>query len=119
MFKIIMFVRKKAHLSKEEFIKLWEAHSAKVLQYKDVLNIKGYAKSFPIEADSQASTQRVTQPFTYDAMGELWYDSKEDFLNARSTPEGQKALADIRADELNLVDMEQSVMWLAEEERIV
>ena len=34
MFKIIMFVRKKQHLSTEEFIKLWEAHSQKVINYK-------------------------------------------------------------------------------------
>ena len=51
-------------------------------------------------------------------MGELWYESKDDFLRARNTPEGQKALADLRADELKFVDMANSVMWLGTEERI-
>ena len=47
MFKIIMLVRKKASLTGEEFIKLWEAHSQKVIKYKEVLHIKDYAKTFP------------------------------------------------------------------------
>ena len=32
--------------------------------------------------------------------------------------EGQKALADLREDELKFVDMASSVMWLGTEERI-
>ena len=51
-------------------------------------------------------------------MGELWYKKKEDFIQARNTPEGQKALADLREDELKFVDMAASVMWLGMEERI-
>ena len=45
MFKIIMFVRKKQHLSTEEFIKLWEAHSQKVTQicrYGKLCNVARY-----------------------------------------------------------------------------
>ena len=119
MFKIIMFVRKKQDLSTEEFIKLWEAHSQKVINYKEALLIKDYAKTFPFQpTDEKSSTQRETLPFTFDAMGELWYESKDDFLRARNTPEGQKALADLRADELKFVDMANSVMWLGTEEKI-
>jgi len=45
--KIIIFVRKKASLTRKEFIKLWEAHSQKVIKYKEVLLIKDYTKTFP------------------------------------------------------------------------
>ena len=104
---------------KDEFIKLWEAHSQKVINYKNVLLIKDYAKTFPFQpTDEKSSTQRETLPFTFDAMGELWYESKDDFIKARNTPEGQKALADLRVDELKFVDMANSVMWLGTEERI-
>ena len=119
MFKIIMFVRKKASLTREEFIKLWEAHSQKVIKYKEVLLIKDYTKTFPFfPTDEKSATQRETLPFEFDAMGELWYEHKEDFIQARNTPEGQKALADLREDELKFVDMASSVMWLGTEERI-
>ena len=114
-----MFVRKKASLTTEEFVKLWEAHSQKVIGYKEALLIKDYAKTFPFQpVDEKSSTQRETLPFTFDAMGELWYESKDDFIKARNTPEGQKALVDLRKDELKFVDMAASVMWLGFEERI-
>ena len=72
MFKIIMFVRKKASLTKEEFIKLWEAHSQKVIKYKEVLLIKDYTKTFPFfSTDEKSATQRETLPFEFDAMGRI------------------------------------------------
>jgi hypothetical protein len=114
-----MFVRKKASLTREEFIKLWEAHSQKVIKYKEILLIKDYTKTFPFfSTDEKSATHRETLPFEFDAMGELWYEHKEDFIQARNTPEGQKVLADLRQDELKFVDMASSVMWLGTEERI-
>lgn len=119
MFKIIMFVRKKASLTREEFIKLWEAHSQKVIKYKEVLLIRDYTKTFPFSpTDEKSATQRKTLLFEFDAMGELWYEHKEDFIQARNTPEGQKALADLREDELKFVDMSSSVIWRSMEGRI-
>ena len=111
MFKIIMLVKKRAELSTEEFLACWREHSAKVLRYQAALGIRGYTKTLPEVAD----TLRGTQPFAYDAMGELWYD----FLRARDTPDGQAALAELRADELRFVDMTQSVMWFGTEERVI
>ncbi len=53
-------------------------------------------------------------------MGEqLWYDSREDFAAAHTTPEGAATQAELRADEVRFVDMAQSVMWLGEEECVV
>ncbi|WP_109078258.1 EthD domain-containing protein [Aggregatibacter kilianii] len=119
MFKIIMFVIKKASLSTAEFQALWAAHSQKVEDFKDVLNIRRYAKTFPLTDVHQLDTQRATLPFTFDAMGELWYDSKEDFVRARETEAGKYALAILREDEKRFVDLARSVMWLGEEERII
>ena len=119
MFKIIMLVKKKPELDTEAFIARWQQHSEKVLGLKDVLNIRHYAKTLPFQAGAQPATQRGTLPFAFDAMGELWYDSRDDFLRARSTPAGQAALAELRVDELRFVDMAQSVMWFGTEERVI
>lgn len=119
MFKITMLVKKKAELSQQEFLAHWASHSAKVLQYQNILHIRRYAKTLPLDAASQQATQRHTQAFHFDAMGELWYDSREDFAAARTTPEGAAALAELRADEVRFVDMAQSVMWLGEEECVI
>ena len=115
MFKIIMFVKKRAELDTNEFLACWRAHAAKVLHHQAALGIRAYAKTLPEAAD----TMRDTLPFAYDAMGELWYDSRDDFLRARSTAAGRAALAELRADELRFVDMAQSVMWFGTEERVI
>ena len=82
MFKIIMLVKKKPELDTEAFIARWQQHSEKVLGLKDVLNIRHYAKTLPFQAGAQPATQRGTLPFAFDAMGELWYDSRNDFAPA-------------------------------------
>ncbi|MFC0036021.1 EthD domain-containing protein [Cardiobacterium valvarum] len=115
MFKIIMLVKKCAELGTDEFLACWHEHSVKILRHQAALGIRGYAKTLPETAD----TLRGTQPFAYDAMGELWYDSCDDFLRARNTFEGQAALAELRGDELRFVDMTQSVMWFGTEERVI
>ena len=119
MFKIIMLVKKKPELSTEAFIARWQQHSEKVLGFKDVLNIRHYTKTLPLQASGQPATQRDTLPFEFDAMGELWYDSREVFETARQSTAGQAALAALRADEATFVDLAQSVLWFGEEERLL
>ena len=53
MFKITMLVKKKAELSQQEFLAHWASHSAKVLQYQNILRIRRYAKTLPLDAASQ------------------------------------------------------------------
>ncbi|MBN6066874.1 EthD domain-containing protein [Aggregatibacter actinomycetemcomitans] len=118
MFKIMMLVTKKTSLSTAEFTRLWRLHSQKVESFKEVLRIQRYCKTFPLTGDNQPSTQRETLPFKFDAMGELWYQSKDDFLTARDSEEGKKALAMLREDEKRFVDLANSVMWLGEEEQV-
>ncbi|MFC2752364.1 MAG: EthD domain-containing protein [Cardiobacterium sp.] len=117
MFKIIMLVKKKAGMSDAEFRSRWHAHSEKVLALQETLHIRGYAKTLP-PAD-QPATMRDTLPFAWDALGELWYDSREAFSQARATAAGQAALATLRADEATFVDLAQSVLWFGEEERVI
>ena len=118
MFKLIMLVKKRDGLSDAEFRARLQAHSEKVLALQEVLCIRSYAKTLPLCHDTPA-TQRDTQPFPYDAMGELWYDSREVFETARQSTAGQAALAALRADEATFVDLAQSVLWFGEEERLI
>ena len=93
MFKIIMLITKKASLQTTEFTQLWRLHSQKVEDFKEVLRIQRYCKTVPLTGGNQPSTQRETLPFKFDVMGELWYGCKDDFLRARDSEEGRKALA--------------------------
>ena len=116
MFKVIMFVCKKETLSTEEFIARWQLHSEKVSQFRTVLNIKAYTKTFPSKPEHSPSSDRKTLPFVFDAMGELWYENKEEFVNARNSIAGKQALAALKADEETFIDLTRSVMWLGQEE---
>ena len=49
-------------------------------------------------------------------MGELWYENKEEFVNARNSIAGKQALTALKADEETFVDLTRSVMWLGQEE---
>ena len=99
MFKIIMLVKKKPELSTEAFIARWQQHSEKVLGFKDVLNIRHYTKTLPLQASGQPATQRGTLPFEFDAMGELWYDSRAGGIGCaagrRSRVRGFAAFCDV------------------------
>ncbi|WP_373099747.1 MULTISPECIES: EthD domain-containing protein [Pasteurellaceae] len=119
MFKVIMLVKKKDSLTQEEFVALWQAHSQKVMTFKSALQIQYYSKTFPLSATHSPSTQRETEPFVYDAMGELWYESKAAFIQARNSPAGRQALAILKEDERQFVDLARSVMWLGEEEPVL
>ena len=118
MFKLIMLVKKQDGLSDAEFRARWQAHSEKVLGFQEALCIRGYTKTLPLHGNAPA-TQRDTLPFAYDAMGELWYDSREIFETARQSSAGQAALVALRADEATFVDLAQSVLWFGEEERLL
>ena len=47
MFKITMLVKKKAELSQQEFLAHWASHSAKVLQYQNILRIPTAGRRLP------------------------------------------------------------------------
>jgi len=118
MFKITMLVKKAPGITQQEFVAHWAAHSQKVLANQKALNIVRYAKTMPVFPEGQ-STRRETAAFSYDAMGELWYDSREIFETARQSSAGQAALVALRADEATFVDLAQSVLWFGEEERLL
>ena len=65
------------------------------------------------------STRRETAAFSYDAMGELWYESVQAFADARNSEAARAALTELMADEARFCDMKNSVMWFGEEEAVI
>ena len=123
MFKMIMLVKRKKGLSREAFLRYWQAHSASVMAYREVLRIRRYTKTLPVAAPQEHASglaiQRTPSSFDWDAMGEIWYDSQADFLQVRATQAARQALARLHADERTFVDMEASVLWFGEETAVI
>ena len=118
MFKITMLVKKAPGITQQEFVAYWAAHSQKVLANQKALNIVRYAKTMPVFPEGQ-STRRETVAFSYDAMGELWYESVQAFAEARNSETARVVLAELMADEARFCDMKNSVMWFGEEEAVI
>jgi hypothetical protein len=51
----------------------------------------------------------------YDGVAELWWESEAAIASAMSTPEGQRAGAELLADEAEFIDLPSSPLWLAHE----
>jgi uncharacterized protein (TIGR02118 family) len=92
MVKLIYCIRKRDDLTDEEFARYWkEVHGpigAKIPRLRRLV---------------QNHLHRVTGgPYapTYDGVAELWFDSEEDLLAARKTPEWAASTA----DEANFID---------------
>ena len=118
MFKITMLVKKAPGITQQEFVAYWAAHSQKVLANQKALNIVRYAKTMPVFPEGQ-STRRETVAFSYDAMGELWYESVQAFAEARNSETARVVLAELMADEARFCDLKNSVMWFGEEEAVI
>lgn len=117
VFKIIYCIRRKAGLTREQFLSHWlEFHGPIVVEHKAVLRIARYVQTTPLDDDFSKRVERrgVLQP-AYDGVAELYWSSEPDFRHAFTDPEAlrvQKILAD---DERNFVDHAGSARWISRE----
>ena len=123
MFKLITCVRRLPHLSAEEFDAHWrERHAALIQAESRALKIRRYIQNSPLPDPALQEAIRAgrnAEIVDFDGCAELWWDSREDFLAARTTPEGAQALARVLEDERRFVDLERSKLWFATERTIL
>lgn len=123
MLKLIMCVVRLPHLTRDEFDAHWlEIHGPLVRAYQEVLWIRRYIQTVPLRSAAvQAAirTSRGTLPVDFDGYAELWWDSLDAHLEARSTPEGRLALQALIEDEKRFVDLTRSQLWYGTERQII
>lgn len=84
MIKALRAFRRAPGMSREEFLRRWEAHAELVLA---VPGVRGYMQSPRVGRDEQS-----TAPF--DGFSSMWFDDVDAAVRAAETPEGQAARAD-------------------------
>lgn len=82
MIKMIAFVKKKAHLTREEFIRLWVEDHTKLSK---ILGMKGYRINITLEPQPNGENP------LYDGTCEIWWDSLDAMQSALSSPENDIA----------------------------
>ena len=122
MIKLVFTIRRRSDMTREEFRRYWrEQHAPLVRSHADTLHIRRYVQVHTLETDldDALSAPRGSVPRAYDGVAELWWDSTDDLMAAYSTPEGQAAGAALLEDEGRFIDLEQSRVWLGEENVVI
>jgi uncharacterized protein (TIGR02118 family) len=123
MLKLIMCVKRRPELTREEFDRHWiERHAPLVRAHRAPLGIKRYVQTVPLDnRAAQAAIQagRGAEAVDFDGCGELWWDDLETHLAARKTPEGAAALRLLIEDERRFVDLGQSQLWYGTERLVI
>ena len=120
MIKLVFCLRRREHLSREEFHRYWrEEHAPLVQSHADALGIRRYVQLHSIDDHiSLAVAGGRHPPEPYDGVAELWFDSL-DALGAKEGSEAARAAgAALFADEQQFIDHARSPLFLAEEHPI-
>jgi uncharacterized protein (TIGR02118 family) len=91
MIKMIAFVKKKPHLSREEFIHLWTVEHTRLSK---ILGMKSYRINIALEPQPGPTSDAAANVPPYDGTAEIWWESLEHMQAALASPENLIAAAD-------------------------
>ena len=115
-----MALRRRDDVAPEEFHRYWrEEHGPLAIGLLQPLALRRYVQTHTLDTDlnPQFAAARGTGE-AYDGVAELWWDSLEDLMAGFGSEEGQRANAALAEDEARFIDLERSVLFLAEEQEM-
>ena len=120
MIKTVMCIRRKPGLTREAFEHHWKhVHAPLIMRLKDDLRILRYVQSNANEEIvSEVLRQQRNGPAKFDGLGQAWFGSIQDLVEVASSPASAKALEALREDELKFIDLDNSPMFVVEEETV-
>lgn len=121
MIKFVMCVKRHPNLSRSEFQDYWLNHHGPLFKkFADTYKAVRYVQSHTIESPLNENIRKsrgLSEP--YDGVGEIWWQSEEDFLTAISSPEGQKLRTMFIEDEARFIDLQASAAFFTIEHIII
>ena len=118
MIRLVYLLRRKPELSLDEFHRVWrDEHGPLVAFHQIGLGIVRYTQSHRVDdpANEAMTAARGGMEPPYDGVAELWWESEEALAAASATDRGQRAGAELLADEARFIDHPNSPLWLAHE----
>ena len=106
MLKVVFLVHKRSGMGSEEFRRHWRTTQGSL-----GAKIPGTRKY----VQNHAVASLDGSPVPYDGFAEMWFDSKEAFEDAMSTPQAQAAIADLS----NFLDTARMQSFVVDEIQIV
>ena len=118
MMKISYCMRRKSHLSREEFQAYYRKKHTRVLTPEETaeLQMVRYCQLHVVdeEVNELLDSERGGEP-PFDAVAEIWVDSEPAWRESWLSEGGQAALAKLKLDEQNFVDWSRSVIFMSRE----
>jgi uncharacterized protein (TIGR02118 family) len=110
MIKFIVCIKRHPSLSREEFQEYWLKKHGPLFQkfanaYKAVRYVQNHTIDTPLNENMKKSRGYTDE---YDGVGEIWWESEKDFLDAVNSEEGQKLRKLFVEDENRFVDLKAS-----------
>ena len=121
MIKLVFCARRRAGMSREEFQEYWLNHHGPMFQrfaetYRAVRYVQSHTIDSPLNENLRKSRGLAAE---YDGIGEIWWQSEKDFIEAISSPEGQELRKAFIDDESKFVDLAGSSAFFTVEHVLV
>ncbi|MBL6765071.1 MAG: EthD domain-containing protein [Verrucomicrobiae bacterium] len=117
MIKLIMCLRRRSDLTREQFLDYWKNQHGPFFQKNSTtMRAKKYVQSHTLETPLNAGFResRGMQP-EYDGVAEVWFESEQDLMEALGSPEGQQLAIALLEDENNFIDHSTSSAFIVRE----
>ena len=117
MIKLIMCLKRRSDISREEFQSYWkDKHGPFFMDNAHVMRTKKYVQSHtlssPLNEGMRASREMME---AFDGVAEVWFESEEDLMAAMGSAEMAELGPKLVADENNFIDHAQSSAFIVEE----
>lgn len=121
MIKLVMCVRRRQDLSREEFQDYWlNQHGPLFRKFADTYKAIRYVQSHTIDTPLNQNVRKARgMSEEYDGIAEIWWKSESDFIEAISSPEGQKLRTVFLDDEAKFLDFSRSAAFFTSEHVLV
>jgi len=121
MIKLVFCARRREGMSREEFQEYWLNHHGPLFQkfaetYRAVRYVQSHTIDSPLNEILKTSRGLMDE---YDGVGEIWWQSEKDFMEAISSPEGQELRKVFIEDEGRFVNLAQSSAFFTVEHVLV
>lgn len=117
MIKLVMCVCRRPEMSREQFQEYWRHHHGPLFQkfaetYKARRYVQSHTNKTPLNENVRKSRGMSQE---YEGIAEIWWESEKDFIEAISSPEGQKLRTVFLEDEAKFVDFGRSAAFFTKE----
>lgn len=120
MIKLVFVLRRKPGLSLEEFQRYWrEQHAPLVAARAEAIGARRYVQVHTLETPLDGALREHRRGEPFDGVAELWWDDLDALAASFGSEDGLKAARELLADEAEFIDLDNSAIWLAEENVVV